>query len=129
MVACYAQSLKITISEVLDNLPILSIAKNVLKRIDEKLLARFDIQDYHMAATLLDPAIKNASWLKQFLRLEEHGNSTHEAKKVILKHYCELFKINTLDSVRNENSSPSQDEISSNPHYNARLRVLSALGN
>lgn len=104
-----------------------SVARDVLTRIDEELLKRFNIQDYHIAATLLDPEIKNASWLDQFLNINEE-TSSHLAKKEILNHFCDVFRIVPSPDCRNDAAPVPAAASTVNPIFQGRLRLLSSLG-
>jgi hypothetical protein len=73
------------------------VGKSVLKRIDNKLLERINIQDFHIAASLLDPNLKNVHAIEIYIK-KDHN------KKDILNLYCNKF--GTTSSTGDVSSSP-----------------------
>lgn len=127
--------------------------KQVLKRIDERILERFKIQDYHLAASILDPVFKNIPYLSDYKKWNPTDRSNQFSKSNILKHFSSKFGINeqgpnsnvtsnvpvntkniVLDSRQNllnfleinyeeSNSSDIDDEISRYLSENVRTKI------
>lgn len=102
------------------------IAYKVLRRIDDRLFIRFEIEDYHIAATILDPSFKNSRWLEKFIKADENEGNTLMKKKNLLKHFISLFGITEREhhtgTLSNQSSSISLD-----PVLESRNKMLSSL--
>lgn len=88
-----------------DNLILKSdVGKDVLQRVQDRLLNRFDVQDYHLAASVLDPNLKNLSYLEDYTINNINSGTRRRVltKKDVLKHFC--FKFGIEDE--NNNASP-----------------------
>lgn len=87
-----------------DNIQLNSIVgKSVLDRVKEKLFERFSIQDYHLAASVLDPNMKSLSELDEYYR-NVVGSRRALSKKSVLHHFYNKFQIE--DNQRNESQNP-----------------------
>lgn len=116
-----------------DNLELTTdIGKNVLQRVKDQLLNRFDVQDYHLAASVLDPNMKNLPYLEEYvinnpLRVSRSRSIT---KKDVLKNLCSKFRIEVVGDDNNispVDPGPVSTSSSSNVVTNTRQELLSFL--
>lgn len=96
--------------------------KNVLGRIKQQLRKRFDIKNVHVAASLLDPALKNVEWIKDFLEKDKDGVII-KTELEVLRDFIVLFNIEC-----GTRSFPSSTEGNTDPVDSRRLKLLSNIG-
>lgn len=96
--------------------------QNVFKRIKQELRKRFDVRNVHVAASLLDPALKNVEWMKDFLEKDKYGLAI-KTESEVLTDFIILFGIES-----GTKTSPSNTEENIDALDSRRLKLLSNLG-
>lgn len=127
MVICFLEEIKQELDKSTE-LIVTTSGKNVLKRIQTELLPRFNIKNVHVAASLLDPALKNVSWMADYLEKDESGE-IKKSEAEILKHFIDLFEITSLSGDGKTDNTVAQVDLgNNNSQHDRRLKLLSNIG-
>lgn len=104
------------------------VGKDVLQRVKDRLLNRFDVQDYHLAASVLDPNLKNLPYLEDYTINNPNSGTRRRVltKKEVLKHFCFKFGIADEDNVAVA-PGPAISPTQNNQILNTREELLDFL--
>lgn len=122
LVICFLREIKQELDTVTDKI-ITETGKNVLIRIKSELTTRFTIDDVHLAASLLDPALKNVDWMDDYMQKDESG-SLLQTRTELLKYFIDLFDI----KVSTSKEQIISEQKKNNDIINRRLKLLSNIG-
>lgn len=85
------------------------IAEIVLKRLREKILSRFDVSSENLVSALLDPALKNVSWLDEYF--PTGPNKMTKDRKQLLKESVKKFGITVEDAIVVNENKPNNNVL------------------
>lgn len=103
------------------------VAKKVLLELRTKLLDRFDVSNENLVSALLDPVIKNAPWLDEYLPEDLNGNN--ESRNQLLKQCLKDFEILSDETPELEKESNANHQTKRlNNVLKSRMALFNDLG-
>lgn len=127
MVICFLRQIELELEACSEKIKT-DAGKNVYGRIKQELRNRFDVKNVHVAASLLDPALKNVEWMKDYLEKDENGVPI-KTESEVLRDLIILFDIEIECGTRSRNDPEVEknDPVSENVD-SRRLKLLSDIG-